>query len=424
MNKKSIGFLGENKSDDVNKFLKVINFKKQSELHYSERVVRDSIVTWGEDNTWPKYLQGLLDKSSKHNAIVKSKSSMIGGGGFNANDNTINEQLINNIEGVYTLDEILTRISYDFEVYGNFCLNLIWSRDRKKISRINYIDVSKCRMVPSECGTFVSKYLISDNWEKSRGNRRVEYAPFSVENRELASQILWVKDYRPGSEWYSLPEYISSANWIQLEYEISEFHLSQVQNGFHPSMLINFSSQIPSQEEMDMVISRLKKEYEGASNGGKVIFTFSDGSQNAPIITPISLNNSDNRFIDLNKEVTEGIMSGHRVINPSLFGIKTEGELGGKNNILESMDIFTAQYIKPKQKIIEDVINKIANVNGGGDITINKFKIETTIQPNVSEVLSILTSAIGYSQKAELLKLVGYDDQSIKKLLTTNDQQI
>jgi hypothetical protein len=397
--------------------IKLFNLGQTSTLDYEEKFIRDGIITWGKENDYPKYLQSLMDKSSKHNAIMKSKASMIGGGGFTSIDPRTEQFLIEN-----NMDDVLLKISYDYELYGNFALNIIWSRDRQSISKINYIDVSKVRVMTPELGLPVSKFAVSDDWTRTRMFKPVIYDAFNTSDKINASQILWVKDFRPGSEFYSLPEYISSKNWIELEYEISQFHLSSVKNGFLPSMVINFSAQIPSPEEMDNVIRRLKKEYEGASNGGKVIFTFSDGQQNAPIITPINPNNSDERFIQLNREVTEGIMAGHRVINPSLFGIKTEGELGGKNTILESMDIFTAQYIKPKQRVIQSIINDVLSVNGLGEAVINKFRIETTIQPNVTEILSLLQAPISTEQKAELLKLVGYDDDSIKKLLNTNEQ--
>jgi len=397
--------------------IKLFNLQQTSELDYEEKITRDYIVSWGRENEFPKYLQSLMDKSSKHNAIMKSKASMIGGGGFSSIDPRTEQFLIEN-----NMDDVLLKISYDYEIYGNFALNIIWSRDRQSISQINYIDVSKVRVMSPDLGMPVSKFAVSDNWERTRVFKPVIYDAFDTGDRISGSQILWVKDFRPGSEFYSLPEYISSKNWIELEYEISQFHLSSVKNGFLPSMVINFSAQIPSPEEMDNVIRRLKKEYEGASNGGKVIFTFSDGAQNAPVITPINPNNSDERFIQLNKEVTEGIMSGHRVINPSLFGIKTEGELGGKNTILESMDIFTAQYIKPKQRVIQSIINDVLSINGLGEAVINKFKIEMTIQPNVADVLSVLQAPLELEQKAEMLKLIGYDDDSIKKLLNINEQ--
>lgn len=396
--------------------IKLFNLQQTSELDYEEKFMRDGIITWGRENDFPKYLQGLMDKSSKHNAIMKSKSSMIGGAGFSSLDIRTEEFLIEN-----NMDDILLRISYDYELYGNFALNIIWSRDRQSIAKINYIDVSKVRVMTPELGMPVSKFAVSDDWTRTRMFKPVVYDAFNTGDRVNGSQILWVKDFRPGSEFYSLPEYISSKNWIELEYEISQFHLSSVKNGFLPSMVINFSAQIPSPEEMDNVIRRLKKEYEGASNGGKVIFTFSDGAQNAPVITPINPNNSDERFIQLNREVTEGIMAGHRVINPSLFGIKTEGELGGKNTILESQDLFTAQYIKPKQKVIQSIVNDVLSINGLGEAIINKFTIQSTIQPNVADVLNVIQSSLSTEQKEELLKLIGYNEESIKKLLNTNE---
>ncbi len=131
----------------------------------------------------------------------------------------------------------------------------------------------------------VDHYWVSDDWSSIRKNSPVLYPGFSIKDRSKASQILYVKEYRPGCEWYGIPEYISAANWIELEWEIAMFHLSSIRQGFHPSMVINFANAVPSEEEMDSVIRRLRDEYEGASRGGKVIFTFSDSKDTAPVIT-------------------------------------------------------------------------------------------------------------------------------------------
>ena len=86
------------------------------------------------------------------------------------------------------------------------------------------------------------------------------------------------------------------------------------------------------------------------------------------------------------------------------------------------MDLFIAQYVKPKQNQIVEIFNKISRINGGEDFEINKFKISTTITPNVADVLSVLQATILTEQKAEILKLLGYDDESIKKLLNIDGQ--
>ena len=112
--------------------IKLFNLGQTSTLDYEEKFIRDGIITWGKENDYPKYLQSLMDKSSKHNAIMKSKASMIGGGGFTSIDSRTEQFLIEN-----NMDDVLLKISYDYELYGNFTLNIIWSRDRQSISKIN-----------------------------------------------------------------------------------------------------------------------------------------------------------------------------------------------------------------------------------------------------------------------------------------------
>lgn len=399
--------------------MKVIKFNCQEIEPYIEKRINGSWTTWGLDNLRGEYLLHLLNRSSKHNAIVKSKAAMIGGQGWNKDNLSTNAILfLNNIENENDLDEIVARLSYDLEVFGGFYLNIIWSKDRTRIAEINYIDHNLVRIQEKQLDEETDSYWYTPDWSKHSRLKPIKYQGFSTENRREANQILYVKEFRPGQQVYGIPEYISAEGWIALEGAIEEFHNSSIQNGFSPSMVINFGSGIPGSEEMDNVIRRLRQEYEGASKGGKVIFTFSDGTQNAPVITPINLNDSDKRFIELNKEVTEGILCGHRVINPTLFGIKTPGELGGTNDILESMSIFKAQYIEPKQKLIERIFNKLSRINGISDkLVLNEFKIRLDIQPVVSDLLSILAAPISDLQKINILLTLGFSEETAEGII-------
>jgi capsid portal protein len=403
--------------------MKVLNFNCDCREEYSERRINGSWTTWGQDNLRGEYLLGLLNKSSKHNAIIKSKSAMVGGNGWNKENLSTNALLfINNLENENTLDEILARVSYDLEVFGGFYLNIIWSKDRTRVAEINYLDYNLVRIQEKTGDEETDSYWYTPDWSKHSRQKPIKYQGFSTDNRREANQILYVKEFRPGQQVYGIPEYISAEGWIALEGAIEEFHNSSVQNGFHPSMVINFPSGIPGSEEMDNIIRRLRAEYEGASKGGKVIFTFSDGSANTPVITPINLNDSDKRFIELNREVTEGILAGHRVINPTLFGIKTSGELGGTNDILESMAIFKAQYVVPKQVLIERVFNKLARINGLTDkLIINEFRIKLDIQPIVSDLLNILAAPISDDQKINILLSIGYTEDKAESIVINNN---
>ena len=143
-----------------------------------------------------------------------------------------------------------------------------------------------------------------------------------------------------------------------------------------PSMVINFSNGVPTDDEMRDVVRQLKSDFLGAQ-GETVMFLFSDGKERAAEITPIALNDSDERFIQLNKEITQGILTGHSITNPGLFGISTPGELGQKNIILESLEIFQSMYVAPKQDIVANIFNNLLKFNGSTTkLILNKYELD------------------------------------------------
>lgn len=143
-----------------------------------------------------------------------------------------------------------------------------------------------------------------------------------------------------------------------------------------PSMIINFNNGVPSDDEMKDVVRQLKTDFRGAQ-GETVMFLFADGKDRAAEITPVTLNNSDERFVQLNAEITQGILTGHSVTNPGLFGISTPGELGQKSVILESLEIFQSMYVAPKQDIISNTFNRLLKFNGSATkLVLNKYELD------------------------------------------------
>jgi len=402
-----------------NKFLRVVNMAETAYLpKFDEQLTPRGYVSWGENNLYPQYLIELLNKSAKHRAITETKAQMIGGNEWNK-DNLSQEAIsfIKNKNSRYDLDEILARVAFDLEVHGSFALNVIWSKDRKSIAQVDYVDVATMR-ISLDKNREEDGYVVCRDWVNYRKFTPVKYPKFSSVDRSHASQILYIKTYSPGCEYYTVPSYVGANNWIELEFEISQFHLSSVQSGFTPGMVINFSQGIPSEEEMDDVVKRIKSEYAGSANGGKVLITFSDGKDNSPIITPIELNSSDKRFIELNKNVTEGIMAGHRVVNPALFGIKTQGELGGSKDIVDYLNIFNAEYVIPRQKLIEKTFNKLLRQNGVTDkLLVNKFQLELEVQTSTADILAVLQSGISDDQKRQVLITIGILPEEANKLV-------
>lgn len=399
-------------------------------------------ISCGVDNKFPYYLTSLLAKSPIHAAIVKKKSMLIGGRGFiTTNIGTDTIFFLKNSRNSMDLDEILHKVAYDFEVFGAFALNIVWSKDRESISEINYIDVSKLRIAIPEEGENdeIESYWISDGWENIKKYPPIKYDGFSTVDRSSASQICYVRDHRAGTEWYGQPEYLSGIFWMEMQIQVSQFHLANVNNGFFPSFHINWP--IPqnfSEEELETLQNRLRQQFQGSINAGESFITIQD-NDSAPTITAIEANTSDDRFVNIQDMTERNILQSHRVNNAELFGLSQEGKLGTtKGERLESMQEFEIDYVIPKQQILEKVFNKLARINGITDkLYINKYsdQYKKVGSDSATEILAIISNKdITPKQKYYLLtslnythdlasNLSGYYDGNNLKTVKKDDKQ-
>ena len=61
-----------------------------------------------------------------------------------------------------------------------------------------------------------------------------------------------------------------------------------------------------------------------------------------------------------------------------LLGLKTEGQLGGKNEILEAQTLFEHKVIRPDRKCLLDSMRKFLQINAQGqrvDLSVKQSKI-------------------------------------------------
>jgi hypothetical protein len=133
---------------------------------------------------------------------------------------------------------------------------------------------------------------------------------------------------------------------------------------------LNFATGVPSDEEMDDFVKSFKREYQG-TDGENIIITWSDGSEQKPELIPISLNDSDQRFLNLNEQLKQSIFIGHQVTSPMLFGLMVPGQLGGRAEMAEALSIFQMTYVSPRQRVIESVMSEIT----GQTYTLNNYTI-------------------------------------------------
>ena len=352
-------------------------------------------ILYGKKNDFPDILKEMMNTSSLHSAILKKKSDMSAGLGFEA---TTSEQkdFINNFNGSETINEIVYKNAYDLALYGGYCFLVTWSKDKKSIARVQYMDWAKVRKVKeleddSEVAVRqtegVDFFQISADWTQER---KEKYKPeivqgFSTKYNDVATQLVYVPMYRPGSEdVYPLPDYQACSTYIALDTEIASWHLNSVKNGFTPSMMINMIG-VPSDEEMKQFQRKLEEQYSGSANSSKIILTLSEDEAQVPIITPLTLNDSDERYKDLAQQVKEQIIIGHRA-SSTVVGVATAGKLGTSSEVIEAEAMFQHNVIDQYQYLLESQYNRIMNLNGiEGEILLNEsvtFKLDDVEEEN------------------------------------------
>lgn len=363
---------------NLNNF-KILNLSKGTTAPVFRENRNGRWIDYGKDNVYPQYLLDVYhNKSNKHKAIINKKVDMTSGNGIVPVPGSKEyETFILNIFGDNNVEEIMQKCNYDLELYNGFAVEAIWSKDGSRIAKINYLPFEKIRI---SMDTEIDGFYLSPDWKNYRKSENVPYfVPLLNRNlsKEYPSQVFYFTSDQPGKEWYPIPYYSSTLTWIESDWEISNFHYNSLINGFSAGFILNFATGIPEPEEMERAQREFEKNYSGTDNANKFILTFSEGQDGVPILTPIELNASDERFLILHKEIKEEIFTGHSVTSPMLFGIRQEGQLGGRNELEEALGIFQSTYINQRQKVLEKQFNKLARLAGvtDGTIVLEKYTL-------------------------------------------------
>ena len=316
-------------------------------------------IQFGTDNMYPQYLLELYNGSSINNAIIKGVSAMIYGEGLDATDKQDSEEhkeqwlRLTSLLG-HSQKDLLKCLAFDLKLFGMCYVNTIWNKPRTKIVEMYHIPAQYIRSGKADGYGNVNEYYYSADWTNTRKHKPRTYKAFDEKDRTSASQVLCIKDYSPGSYYYSLPDYQGSTSYIQLDMEIAQFHLSNIKSGMFPSMAVNFANGVPTREERRTIERQINSKFGGSGNAGKILITFNDGKDTAPEIIPINANDNSDSYQFLSTETTRKVLTGHRVTSPLLFGVKGDGSGFGNNadELRDSYSLFSNTVIKPFQNTL------------------------------------------------------------------------
>jgi hypothetical protein len=350
----------------------------------AERVDRKGWINYGADNDFPQYLRDLSHESPVHGSLVVAIGDMIAGKGIES------EQYQAELDAL-DIDALTYACAHDLKLFGGFFIEVIWSNDRTVISKLNAIPFEECRIAVNQDDDSEIGIFHSYDWSNTRKKKNTpEFIPkYNYLTREAEPrQIYWCFTFT-GSDTYPRPDYWSAINYIELDKQISIFHINQISNGLFPSTIINFYNGQATPEQKQQMMMDWENKMSGARNAGKVVMFFNERDQPKTEITPFPVNDADKQYQLMDTTATQKIITAHRVTTPLLFGIReTSGFGSNKDEMTTGLEIFNKQVIEPYQEKINKSITELLSNQMPG--------VSFEIVPNtplVAEQTSVVTDA-------------------------------
>jgi len=335
----------------------------------------EDYIEYGADNNYFQYLIDRYNGSPTNNAAINGISQAIYGKGLNATNSSRKPNEYAQMISLFKKN-VVRKLCYDLKLMGQCAVQVIYSKDRKKIAQIEHMPIETLRAEKAnEDGDIPAYYYFKDwaNIKKSDEPLRIPAYGMSKENIE----IYYIKPYKSGFYYYSPVDYQGGLQYAELEEEVSNYHLNNILNGLAPSMLINFNNGTPNQEERQLIENKIAQKFSGSSNAGKFILAFNDNRESQAEITPVQLSDAHNQYQFLSDEATKKIMVSHRIVSPMLLGIKDSSGLGNNADEIKTASLLMDNtVIRPFQELLIDAFDDMLSFN---DISLNLYF--TTLQP-------------------------------------------
>lgn len=338
---------------------------------YQEVIKNKPWVYYGEDNAFPNHLLALYQYSAIHRACANAVIYGVTGKNLKVIEGDPNAiAMANRNDTVY---EVFTKLVTDRVLFGGFAMNVVKSNDGG-IAEFYHTDFSRLRAGKEDEFSNVGMYYYSIDWRGTTQNpnkwKPLEIESFNMMPDSAPSQIMYFKRYNPGMSYYPPPDYLGALTTIQLDVEVKNFHLNNTQNSMMPSMSVSFTNGVPSEEERDILMRQLEAKYSSTNNAGRIFLFFSENPETAPVITPIPNNASDAWYSQMAPQIEQTILSGWRITSPQILGIKTAGQLGGREELLDAYNLFAEIVIKPIQEEVLKALEKVIFLKTGKSVNL------------------------------------------------------
>ena len=322
---------------------------------------RNDWVEYGEDNNYYQHLIDMYTNSTTNNAIINNITRLVYGKGLNATDAQVKPNDYAQMMALFAKKDVRQLVT-DLKLLGQCAMQVIYSKDRKRIVNVHHIPVQLLR--PEKCNEDgkIEAYYYSDNWQEVRKYPPKRISAFGCSKDGL--EILMVKPYSVGMKYFALVDYTGGLPYCALEEDISAYLINEVNNGFSGRTVVNFNNGIPSEEQQHLIKNKVLNQLTG-TYGEKLIVAFNNNAESKTSVDSMPVTDAPDLYSTLSEECLRKIMLAHNVTSPSLFGIaSSNGFSSNSDELKDSFALFNNMVIKPMQELLIDAFDEILAYNG------------------------------------------------------------
>ena len=352
-------------------------------------------VQYGDKNSYYKFLIDRYTNSATNNAVINGVSRLIYGKGLTALDAASKP---NDYASFITMfkSEDVRKLVVDLKMLGQCAMQVLYSKDHKKVISVQHISVHL--ICPEKCNKEgkIANYYYSDNWDNVKEYAPIKVPAFNTSNSD--TEILFVKPYSVGMKYFSGVDYQGGLPYATLEEEIAQYLITEVQNSFSGTKIVNVNGGRYTDEQQDDISNKIKSSLTG-SKGQKVIVAFNENQELATTVVDIPLNEAAKHYEYLSTESRDKILTSHNITSPLMFGIITgTGFSSNADELATSMTAFDNTIVRSFQDLLIDAFDSILAFN---NITLKlHFKTLNPFEKPIDAVAQVETALS--SQKSAL----------------------
>jgi hypothetical protein len=375
-------------------------------------MTKAKVMEWGKDNQLPNYREVLVADNNIVPSLMATRRNITLGRGLMAYKEEIDEKGEEKIVRVAMpaaakaffdandIDDYLATQARNLMFHAAMPSEFV--RDKKgDIKKMNALHCRHVRLGEQDQRGKVREMYWKGLWGKKReGSNRntvdqpAQRLPLYLADKKQPKFGLWVvDDLLCNDEYYPIPFWWGSEEWIKLANQIPLFHLANLEHGFsmrwHIEVPKNYFLNAKAAETVTdpaekkkftdaatakkrEFLTKLNETLQGLSNAGKTVVTEYDvnvsvGKEYPGIkITPMTYDMKDDALIKLFDASNAANMSAQGV-HPTLANIQTQGKLSSGSEIRNAFLMYLAINTPLPRRLLLKAINIVKRENGWKD---------------------------------------------------------